>query len=237
MSTAAMELLPWDSDFFGFSIARIEVQRPERGDLEAAIEACVQSGVRCAYLLLDADDAHGSEAAQSLGFVLRDVRVELDRPIAAEDAGAADGAGAIVEAGAEHLPALEGLVRERLTTSRFFSDPGFARERCRELYAAFVRRGLADAPERWTFATADASGCIVCHADAEGSVGTIELVAARRPGDGGALVRAAVASFARAGLSSALVATQAQNIAAQRSYQRAGFRTCHSALWLHRWFG
>jgi dTDP-4-amino-4,6-dideoxy-D-galactose acyltransferase len=236
MSAATVEPLAWDSAFFGFPVARIDAEEPGREELEEAVEECARDGVRCAYLLLDAADARGSEAAQALGFVLRDVRVELDRPVGAADATLGDESVAIAEADAEQLPALEALVRERLTTSRFFADPGFARERCRELYAAFVRRGIEDAPARWTLATADASGCIVCHADDERGVGTIELVVASRPGEGGALVRAAVARFARAGLTSALVATQANNIAAQRSYQRAGFRTCRSALWFHRWF-
>jgi dTDP-4-amino-4,6-dideoxy-D-galactose acyltransferase len=233
-SGASVVPLDWDSAFFGFPIARIDAERPDRDALAAALEVCRGSGVRCAYLLLDAADDDGSGAAQSLGFVVRDVRVELDRPLSAGDRDA--GEGAIATAGPEQMPALEALARERFTMSRFFADPGFPRERCRELYAAFVRRGLSGDPHRWTLASPGANGCIVCLADPGEGLGTIDLVVARRPGEGTALVRAAVASFARAGLSRAVVATQAQNIAAQRSYQRAGFRTCAGALWLHRWF-
>ncbi len=233
----AVEPLAWDSAFFGFPIAQIVAERPDRPGLEAAVETCARDGVRCAYLLLDADDDRASEAAQALGFVLRDVRMELDRPISPSDADAPLGTDEIAEARPDQLTALEALARERITQSRFFSDPGFPRERCRELYAAFVRRGLGDGPRRWTLATADASGCIVCLGAPQERLGTIELVVARRPGDGGALVRAALASFARAGLTSATVTTQATNIAALRSYQREGFRNCRSALWFHRWFG
>jgi RimJ/RimL family protein N-acetyltransferase len=49
-------------------------------------------------------------------------------------------------------------------------------------------------------------------------------------------VAAALTAFADAGLSRARVATQAANVASQRLYQRAGFRTSEAALWLHRWF-
>lgn len=236
MSPAAVRPLAWDSAFFGFPVAQIAADKPTRPELEAAVEACRERDVRCAYLLLDAADARGSEAAQALGFVLRDVRVVLDRPIAAGDAAPLDGPVAIAEAGAELLPALEALVRERLTMSRFFADPGFPRERCRELYVAFLRRGIDGDPERWTLASADGGGCVVCHLDAARAHGTIELVAATRPGEGAALVRAAVARFAQAGATSGSVVTQACNVAAQRSYQRAGFRTARSGLWLHRWF-
>jgi dTDP-4-amino-4,6-dideoxy-D-galactose acyltransferase len=236
VSAAAVEPLAWDSAFFGFPVAQISADAPDREQLAVAVEVCERTGVRCAYLLLDAVDARGSEAAQALGFVVRDVRVELDRPVdPVADAALAERSVTIAEA--EQLPALEALVRERVTMSRFFADPGFSRERCRELYAAFVRRGLDGGPARWTLATPDASGCIVCHADPQTGIGTIELVVARRPGEGGALVRTAIARFAHAGLISAVVVTQGCNIAAQRSYQRAGFRTCRSGLWLHRWFG
>jgi dTDP-4-amino-4,6-dideoxy-D-galactose acyltransferase len=239
MSAAAVEPLAWDSAFFGFPIARIDAARPDRDALAGAVAACARAGVRCAYLLLDAADCGGAAAAQALGFVLRDVRVELDRAVGPEDAaGAAAGNSpvAIAEARARELPALEALARERFTASRFFADPGFPRERCRELYAAFVRRGLDGDPQRWILASAQERGCIVGHVDPARDLGTIELVVATRPGEGTALVRAAVARFAAAGLTRAVVVTQASNVAAQRSYQRAGFRTCASGLWLHRWF-
>jgi dTDP-4-amino-4,6-dideoxy-D-galactose acyltransferase len=236
MSTARVEPLAWDSDFFGLPIARIHAAQPDRRALEGALEACRERGVRCAYLLLDAADARGSEAAQALGFVLRDVRVELDRPLPPADVIAAEASTTLAAVGRERLPALEALVRERFTNSRFFADPGFARERCRELYVAFLQRGLDGGAQRTVLAPADDAGCIVCHADPQDGVGTIELVASRRPGVGTALVRAAVAGFAQAGMSSALVVTQASNVAAQRSYQRAGFRTARSGLWFHRWF-
>jgi dTDP-4-amino-4,6-dideoxy-D-galactose acyltransferase len=238
VSAAAVEPLAWDSAFFGFPVAQISADAPDREQLAVAVEACERTGVRCAYLLLDAADARGSEAAQALGFVVRDVRVELDRPVEAADATLAGGDGpAIAEARAEQLPALEALVRERLTTSRFFADPGFPRERCRELYAAFLRRGIEDAPKRWTLATPDASGCVVCLSERERGVGTFELAATRRRGEGAALVRAGLARLAGEGITSARIVTQAHNIASQRTFQRAGFRTCRSGLWLHRWFG
>lgn len=236
MNAATLAPLAWDSAFFGVPIARIVAERPAAAALEAAIAACRDQRVRCAYLLLDADDASGSAAAQALGFVVRDVRVELDRPVAPHDAAFADTSEPVAAVGPERLPALAALVRERLTSSRFFADPGFARERCRELYVAFVERGVGDDPTRAVLATADDDGCVVCQLDATSEVGTIELVASRRPGVGTALVRAAIARFARAGATSARVVTQASNVAAQRCYQRTGFRTAHSGLWLHRWF-
>jgi len=234
--------LAWDSAFFGVPIAQLTAERLDEAALAAATACCRARGIRCAYLLLDADDAHGSALAQADGFLLRDVRLtfecELGAPAA--DASPAAGAAAIQPAGTWQRDALETLAREAFTHTRFLDDPGFPPERSRELYAAMVRRGLDGGPQRVTLTDADASGLVVCLLDRAQDVGAIELIAVgaagRGRGLGGALVTAALAAFRDAGLRRASVATQAANIASQRLYQRAGFRTCAAQLWLHRWF-
>jgi ribosomal protein S18 acetylase RimI-like enzyme len=236
--------LPWDSAFFGVPIARVTASRLDEAALAAALEACERDGVRCAYLLLDADDARGAALAQAAGFVLRDVRVELDRPVTAADGDDAAWSGAtavpIGRVREDRAGALAALARRAFAGTRFLADPGFPRERCAELYAAFLRRAIDGAPARLALATADAGGFIACQLDRERGVGTIELVAvadgSRGQGVGRALVGAALATFARAGLVRAEVVTQAANVASQRCYQRAGFRTARAGLWLHRWF-
>lgn len=242
MSASAITPLPWDSELFGVAIARVTAERPDAAALAAALRACDEQGIRCAYLLLDAGDARGAEAAQSQGFVLRDVRVELDRSLASDERFGPADAGAtgfpIVRATREQQPVLEALARRCITQSRFLADPRFPRDRCEALYAAFVRRGMSD-PQRATLTDADAGGVIVCRHDAEQGVGVIDLVAVdeRRRGEGlGArLLDAACTRFAADGLTRAEVVTQAANVAAQRLYQRAGFRTRRAGLWFHRW--
>ncbi|HYV16724.1 MAG TPA: GNAT family N-acetyltransferase [Conexibacter sp.] len=240
MTPAPITALPWDSALFGFPIARVNATRLDAAALDAALAACRAQAIRCAYLLLDADDAHGSQLAQATGFVVRDVRLELERPLERDTARRAADATAVGPARLEQRPALDALAREAFPLSRFFADPGFPRERCGDLYAAFLARGLDGAPERRTLATADASGFVVCHLDEPRSVGTIELIAvaadARGSGDGSALVAGALETFTAAGLRTAEVVTQAANVASQRLYARAGFRTRRARVWLHRWF-
>lgn len=239
MTPAPITPLPWDSELFGFAIARVNATRLDAATLGAALDACRAQAIRCAYLLLDADDARGSALAQAAGFVLRDTRLELDRPLTSRDAQPGGDEAAVGPARPDQRPALEALAREAFPLSRFFADPGFPRERCGDLYAAFLRRGLDGAPERKTLATAGASGFVVCQLDGERGSGTIELIAvaddARGHGAGRALVEGALATFAAAGLSTAEVATQAANVASQRLYAHAGFRTRRARLWLHRW--
>jgi len=233
---AAVTRLDWDSDFFGFPIARVNAVRLDEPAAEEAIEVCRAQGIRCAYLLLAADDARSSAIAQAAGFVLHDVRLTFERPVP-EAAAAVPGIG---PARPEQRAALEALAREAFAHTRFLSDTGFPATRARELYAAFVRRGLDGAPQRATLTDPATEGFVVCRLDARAGVGEIELIAVaaagRRRGLGRALVDAALATFAGAGLRRATVATQAANVASQRLYQGSGFRTREASLWLHRWF-
>jgi len=232
--------LGWDSAFFGFPIAQVTARRLDEDALDAAVKACRARGVRCAYLLLEGDDAHGSELAQAAGFVLRDVRMTLERCVDAADEARRTEAAGVAPATVQQHAALEAVALDAFEQTRFTVDPGFPPDRCRELYAAFLRRGLDGAPERVVLADPGACGFVACRLDAAERTGAIELIAVaaegRGRGLGGALVDAALGAFAAAGLRRATVVTQAANVASQRMYQRAGFRTREVGLWLHRWF-
>ncbi len=225
------EPLEWDSEFFGFSIGRVEADR----DLSHSVAAADTDGVRCLYLLCPADDEATLAMAFELGFRLYDVRLELGH-----DLGAASGAeSALHEALPGEAAALEAIARGQLRGTRFWNDRRFDRARVADLYAAWLRRGLETAPERRTLVVGDAAGFITCHLDEVGSVGTIELIAVAADAGGRGLGRQLVVgaddAFAAAGLRHAAVVTQGGNVAAQRLYQACGYRTTRSDLWLHRW--
>src|SRR3990172_5714200 len=76
------ELLEWDTDFFGFRVARVrgETLTPERA---RPIDAwCRQAGVRCLYFLSRADDPDTTRLAEDHHFRLVDMRVTFARSVA-----------------------------------------------------------------------------------------------------------------------------------------------------------
>jgi GNAT superfamily N-acetyltransferase len=83
-------------------------------------------------------------------------------------------------------------------------------------------------------------GFISCHLDAAlargriGLVGVSSLVQGR--GIGSELVRSAMRWFAEQGAKHVEVATQGRNRAAQRLYEREGFRLQQLRLWYHKWY-
>lgn len=236
MTGIPIEELQWDSEFFGFPIARVTCDGLNAADMNAVVAECGRRGVRCLYLLTA--DERTSLVAQAQGFLLYDVRVELDRRLD-DVAGRAPSQCAVGAAGRDQRLTLESCARESFGASRFFADPGFDDDRVRDMFAAFVDRGL-QAVDRRTFANADGQGFVICHLQPERGTGVIELIGIAGPAKGSgltdALMHAAHDEFAAAGLARAEVATQARNIAAQRLYQRLGYRTFRTALWFHRWF-
>jgi dTDP-4-amino-4,6-dideoxy-D-galactose acyltransferase len=239
-AAASVAALEWDSEFFGFPVARVDWHGPDEAALDAALALCGDRGVRCAYLLLPADDLVGAEHAQARSFRLCDVRTELDRPLVASDAAGVEGNCAIGPVAPWQIAALEQLAALEFPGSRFYADPRFERERCRELYVAFLHRGLCGVAGRQVLSEASGKGFIVFCLDRRRRVGRLELLAVaestKGSGLGKALIGAAHKEFARAGLDSTEVVTQASNVTAQRLYQRDGYRTRNYALWFHRWF-
>jgi dTDP-4-amino-4,6-dideoxy-D-galactose acyltransferase len=224
-------LLEWDTRHFGVKIARLPEPR-DRDQLKEGIAAAERAGVQCLVTLIELDQTAAIVATEAAGFRSYDVRLELDR--VASDAASAT---PIPATGAD-LPRLEEIARTSFFDSRFYADPNFDNERAAEMYAIWVRRGIDD-DDRLLLTTEERGGFIVCHLDTEARIGTIDLIAvaddARGRGAGTQLVEAAETAFAAAGITRTRVVTQARNIAAQRLYQRRGYRTATASLWLHRW--
>lgn len=123
---------------------------------------------------------------------------------------------------------------------RFERDPGFGVERAVELYRTWIRKSVMGGNEHVIVAEADgkAAGYSVCKMSANDNV--IWLVAvderARGKGIGTDLVHAALDFFAAQGKPVVRVVTQAENVAAQRLYQRCGFVTRSCTFTYHKWF-
>jgi dTDP-4-amino-4,6-dideoxy-D-galactose acyltransferase len=234
VSLGLVEQLEWDSLFFGLPIGRVR-DNVAADEIESAVREAHERKLRCIYLLASADDNMLIGSAQEQGFIVRDIRVELERPVAGHPM-AMEG---IRPGRVGDMSRLAEIARERFRDTRFFTDDGFPPDRSEELYVEWLRRGLTDEPDRQTLVTKDATGFIVCHLDPRTKVGKIELigVAAGSSGHGlgSALIAGAGTIFDDALLCTATVVTQGNNITAQRLYQRHGYRVSKTQLWLHRW--
>ena len=228
----AVERLPWDSEFFGFPIARISGVGPEGGGLDAAVDTCRSQDVACAYFLCGAGEPGTIVAAIRRGFRLVDVRVTL-RAALEREVRPAPGAR---DAREDDLPALRSLARSLFRDSRFFTDGKFAVARVEDLFGRWIERDV----ETGIVAVVEREGGIAGFATARtgGSEAAIGLVGVAPESRGRGVGRQAVSALLGrlSGRAAAVrVVTQARNVGALGLYESLGFRTVSVEAWLHWW--
>jgi dTDP-4-amino-4,6-dideoxy-D-galactose acyltransferase len=231
----ACTLLEWDSAFFGRRIARVNGHTLTPARLAEVDAFCRTERVEGLYFLASASDDETARLAERGGFALVDIRLTLERALHAHDMSAG-----VRTATPQDIPALQVIARRAFTDSRFYHDPVIAVEQADALYETWIARsleGFADV----VLVSEDqggVTGFITCRR-LNAHSGDIGLVGVRRDsagrGLGVALTEAALSWFRMQGLQRAQVVTQGRNIAAQRLYQKCGFRTGEIALWYHRW--
>lgn len=232
--------LDWDSDFWGFGVARVEpevIAASGRGELGLWLE---ENDIRCAFLLLDADDADTARDAGRLGFRYVDTRMTMGFPGGRQsEARTERGADVVVrEAEPEEREAVMRMASGSFRQSRFRFDPKFPADRARMIHGEWVVRGF-ETPDRRVMVAEAAGGLagqMVLHEPESGSR-TVELIGvvdpARGSGVGSALLEEAKRGVEGDGRVEAV--TQGRNIPALRMYERSGFRTEKSQVWYHLW--
>jgi dTDP-4-amino-4,6-dideoxy-D-galactose acyltransferase len=235
-----LQILEWDSNFFGKKIARANVEKLTENSLHSLLSESIKSEVDCLYLLLNAADKSKVKLAEMNGFHLVDIRVTLARSIEPELSPWVSPSSAIRLAKADDIINLRSIAAANHKDSRFYSDGNFPAELCDELYATWIEKscnGYADA-----VLVADrgegAIGYTSCHIR-ENGVGNIGLVGisdkCQGQGLGKLLLAEALSWFAANGVKKVEVITQGKNIGAQRLYQKCSFMTAAMELWFHKW--
>jgi dTDP-4-amino-4,6-dideoxy-D-galactose acyltransferase len=236
-ATPPIERLEWDSDFFGFGVGRVTAARLAPRDAAGCARRARELGLRCLYFLADPGDPESWREAIGAGFDPIDIRVELDRelPLAGQTSPDRE------LAGEGDLPALIHLARGAFAESRFFRDPRFPAGKAEELFSLWIRRGVShsDGFTVLSRSSGEPSGFVSARMTSIES-GRIELVAIapahRGQGIGLRLLDACMGELARRGARRICVVTQGSNAAAQRLYERAGFRTRSVGIWFHGWY-
>ena len=230
-------VLPWDSNFFGIGVGRVEAERMTPDEAAAAVAWARANDIDCLYALVAAEHTPTIRAMESAGFEFADVRLTLERNLPAE---AVEGRLRIREASSADAERLRALARVSHHNTRFYQDGRFDRARCDELYAIWVSKVLAEAdglvlvPE----VNGIVSGYLALH-DAASQTARIGLIAVaaevqgRRVGE--MLVADGLRRVYERGARRAVVVTQGRSARAVRFYEKCGFRTSACQFWYHRW--
>lgn len=237
-----VEELPWDSNFFGRRIATLHPRALSERLLDVALERCAEAGVECLYFLCDAAQADSLALARARGFLEVDDRLTYALRTA-ERGEAPHVAEVTLRAGRRaDAAALATIAGESYGASRYFHDPNFPAERCRQFYRDWILRSLEGRfDDAVLVAEVDREpvGYVSCRALTAnlGSIGLIGIDAAHQGrGLGKRLVHAALEWFAERDLPTVEVVTQGRNAPAQRLYESTGFALHRREVWFHKWF-
>jgi GNAT superfamily N-acetyltransferase len=240
----ACELLEWDSEHFGFPVARVLGSSLDRDVAGRVDEWCRSNQVRCIYLLADAEDADTSRVAAESAFRIVDGRVVVRRAL--EGLGEPHLSGV---AGMEVREAVEadlGHLREIASVShhgsRFFFDTGFPDARCAALYEAWIDRGFVDPDRNLWVATLEGvpAGYHVIGPAGPDGIRRLELLAVdpnrHGRGIGTALILSTMGALRSEGADETWTILSPRNVPSIRLHERVGFLTESVQVWHHKWY-
>jgi dTDP-4-amino-4,6-dideoxy-D-galactose acyltransferase len=243
---APCEILDWDTNFFGFRIARASTDTLTPESVQNLDNFCHQNQVRGLYFLSSIHDAATVRLAEANDFHLVDIRLTFEKKLSGNNQLPPEQGGdktlIIRPSRAEDIDSLVKISENSYVDSRFYFDPHFPRHLAEALYQTWIKVSCEGWAEMVWVAELDRLplGYITCHLDREQKTGKIGLVGvsnqAQGRGLGKELVKNASHWFAAQGMEKVTVVTQGRNLIAQRLYQRCGFITQNIQLWYHKWY-
>lgn len=242
--TIPIHLLAWDTKHFGHRIVRVTVHTLTVSLAQEIDKWCINNDIECVYFLCAGDDSDAVRVAEDFGYRLQDIRVTfahklndftrlatLPLDIRLDTATETDES--------DLLQIADGIYQH----SRFYSDVHFETPKVDAMYRIWMRRSLSgDLADTIFVARVEGivQGFVTAQLNTDTGVGELPLVgiapALRGKGVGIHIILQALHHLKQQSATSVEVVTQGRNIAAQRLYQKAGFRTANVQLWYHKWY-
>jgi dTDP-4-amino-4,6-dideoxy-D-galactose acyltransferase len=232
-------ILNWDSQLFGFPVARLAEISSEPFSLKNTLNQLQREGVRLVYA-----NTTGGENIQAAAFqaggVLVDCRVTYTAELVKTDPVNVPSIGEIVPFTGPVTPALEALAFVCGTHSRFNTDPLVPREIFEKLYSTWLAKSISgELAERVLVARLDDFECGFATVTNEGDgCGGMGLMAVdervRGRGFGRAFVGSARRHHLAMGRKFGQLVTQQRNPAC-RLYERLGYSVERTEFVYHFW--
>lgn len=238
-------ILEWDTKFFGFRIAKVDVKDLTEETSVSIDRWCEENRIRCLYFLTDINNQESIIMAGVNDYLMVDVRLTYELENALYPSNSVTGVEnhfSHRDAALDDVSELEEIAACSFSATRFYSDPHFSDKQSSSLYETWIKKSVKGYSDKVLIASVDEhiAGFITCDLDESDNTGKIGLVAVapefRGQKVGERLVNHACDWFIRNRASRIQVVTQGRNIAAQRLYQKCGFLIRVSQFWFHKWF-
>jgi len=242
--TPLVELLEWDTDHFGFKVARLHTEAPD--NLKEAQDICVRDNISLLISRFSTDNVLFTHELERHGFNLMDTIVKYCVDIT-------DYRVAPVPGPAITRPCLKSEADDVAAIARdvfanyighFHQDTRLDRDKCTALYAEWARNSCLDNNLADTVLVAEIDGKIVGFTtrkarSAKVGEGILSGVSPEAQGQGirKALMVASLNWSKSRGLERVDADTHVNNYIIQRVFANFGFRMHSSFYTFHKWFG
>ncbi len=235
--------LDWDTDYFGFSVAKIVQDKVTEDELIDIFNYCRNNRIRLLEYACDSHDRSSVLLSEEYKFHFADIRLTFERFIREDEKWPAipDGYQCVI-AKSQHVSELMRMANGIYKSSRYCFDINFPQEKVKQFYSDWARKAVTGEFDNLAYLLCKGKqpvGFCTVRFEEEG-VGRIALVGmdsnVSGQGLGKVLLGQTLKLMANKGVRKVEVITQGRNYVAQRLYQRAGFVTKNVQLWYHRWF-
>lgn len=233
------DALQWDSDFFGFKVAKLTSSQLTLETLEAHLAEMRRNGIKLVYW--PSSHKLDNNVISKLSGTLADIKTTyfvdlaaLSKPIPTNNIAITPYSTSI------SIDEMETLAIESGKYSRFFNDPMLDSEKAKELFRIWIRNAINKTHADEALIIRDkqhALGMItVVKKDNQGQIGLL-AVSPQHTGKsyGEALVKQALSWFITQQISEARVVTQGNNIPACRLYEKCHFNLEKVEYFYHFW--
>lgn len=232
---ADVDLLPWQTKFFGIRFGSLHL----RGGENAKKISTALAKSNCDFVIarIPTSDARMSTAVEDAGFRVKDIRAHLDIQLHGLKERKRDRGTEFGEYRVRDLPSLREIASSSFSLDHFHQDERFDPKKINEMYALWIEKCVR---EGYAIYTAHKNGTAAGFVAAKNDSGSfyIELVAVaerfRKIGVATDLVGYSLEK-AKCNYSRSRVALQLANTAAIRVYEKLGFRVNSSEYTFHWW--
>ena len=235
----SLEILEWDSAFFGYPVARVTASAISIEKLESIKQQASDKGIRLIYLFSDPADKISANAAAKNDAKLVDQKITFHIKIDASVVSAVD----------EHIEQYEAdqpseqLINLSIQSglySRYKIDPNFKNNEFERMYLAWIENSVNKKIADHTFVyKEDGKELGFVTLKARNNYGQIGLIAvdesSRGKSIGKKLVTAVISQLFQKNIADLDVATQIDNADACKFYEKVGFKGIKTENIYHIW--
>jgi dTDP-4-amino-4,6-dideoxy-D-galactose acyltransferase len=228
------EPLSWDSEFFGFPIARVVLDDADETSLREVAHEARAAGITCLYGYLDALNVHLSYTIQALGWRLVDVAttfsLSLREPPIARPPETEFRVGTVAD-----VEAVTEIAEQMAEWSRFAADPRFGIEAARRLQRSWVDRAVGPSEDHTLMVAEQESGIVALIGRVATPQPRVDAVGTTKRGSGAAryLIQGSREWAHPEPLLGGPIASR--NVAALRYVSHCGYRASKVEYLYHHW--